>query len=120
MQSLYGNDPEPFWYALLLYSSAPIVLNVTLQYTDPPTALGFWIALEKCTPENGALSFLPGSHLTTSITKRFVRLPGGGTGFEPLVPQDLQEKMLPPTGKYVLEACEPGMRCPVSDPFGVT
>lgn len=87
--------------------SAPVAhSNHTLQYTDPPTALGFWIALEKCTSENGALSFLPGSHLTSPITKRFVRLPGGGTGFEA---QDIQEKVLPPTGKYILEPCEPGM-----------
>lgn len=76
------------------------------QYTDPPSALGFWFALEKCTPENGALSFLPGSHLTSPITKRFVRLPQGGTGFEDLIPP---EKVPPkPEGKYVLEACDPG------------
>ncbi|TDL24155.1 phytanoyl-CoA dioxygenase [Rickenella mellea] len=78
----------------------------TFLYTSPPTALGFWFALEKCTPDNGALSFLPGSHLTTPIAKRFVRLPHGGTGFEELIPSD----QLPPKagGKYVLEACEPG------------
>jgi hypothetical protein len=29
----------------------------TFLYTNPPSALGFWIALEKCTPHNGALSF---------------------------------------------------------------
>ncbi|KAI0000440.1 phytanoyl-CoA dioxygenase [Russula vinacea] len=57
----------------------------TFLYTSPPTALGFWIALEQCTRENGALSFLPGSHLTAPITKRFVRLPSGGTGFEQLL-----------------------------------
>ncbi|KAI0081890.1 phytanoyl-CoA dioxygenase [Panus rudis PR-1116 ss-1] len=78
----------------------------TFLYTDPPSALGFWIALERCTPENGALSFLPGSHLTSPITKRFVRLPQGGTGFEQLIPP---EQVPPkPEGKYVLEACLPG------------
>ncbi|KAH7927493.1 phytanoyl-CoA dioxygenase [Leucogyrophana mollusca] len=62
-------------------------------YTSPPTALGFWIALEKCTHLNGALSFLPGSHLTTPITKRFVRTTGGGTGFEHLdVPEPTPER----------------------------
>ncbi|KAH9948564.1 phytanoyl-CoA dioxygenase [Amylocystis lapponica] len=60
----------------------------TFLYTSPPSALGFWIALEKCTPENGALSFLPGSHLSAPITKRFVRLPSGGTGFEQLIPPE--------------------------------
>ncbi|KAL1747058.1 phytanoyl-CoA dioxygenase [Schizophyllum fasciatum] len=55
-------------------------------YTSPPTALGVWIALEQCTSENGALSFLPGSHRalarTGGVARRFVRLPTGGTGFE--------------------------------------
>ncbi|KAJ7084354.1 phytanoyl-CoA dioxygenase [Mycena belliarum] len=82
------------------------------QYTDPPSALGFWIALEKCTASNGALSFLPGSHLTTPITKRFVRLPGGGTGFEPLVSQELAAQVAArskaASDSYVLETCEPG------------
>ena len=34
----------------------------TFLYTDPPTAVGFWYALEDATKENGCLSFLPGSH----------------------------------------------------------
>ncbi|KAG5735494.1 Phytanoyl-CoA dioxygenase domain-containing protein 1 [Termitomyces sp. T112] len=78
----------------------------TFLYTDPPTALGFWIALEKCTPDNGALSFLPGSHFTAPIMKRFVRLPEGGTGFEQLVPHGVEMPLQ--TGRYILEACNPG------------
>jgi hypothetical protein len=79
------------------------------QYTNPPSALGVWIALEKCTPTNGALSFLPGSHLTTPIIKRFVRLPSGGTGFEPLVSPE-EEKAISERarGEYILETCNPG------------
>ncbi|KAF8210197.1 phytanoyl-CoA dioxygenase [Mycena galopus ATCC 62051] len=84
----------------------------TRFYTDPPSALGFWIALEQCTATNGALSFLPGSHLTTPITKRFVRLPAGGTGFEPLVAPEVSEQVAAhckaSAGSYVLETCEPG------------
>ncbi|KAI0695538.1 phytanoyl-CoA dioxygenase [Cytidiella melzeri] len=78
----------------------------TFLYTDPPSALGFWIPLERCTPQNGALSFLPGSHRTTAISKRFVRLPQGGTGFEELAHAD--EAPTKTEGKYILEACEPG------------
>lgn len=63
--------------------------------------------MEKCTPENGALSFLPGSHKTAPITKRFVRLPTGGTGFEELIPA--AQAPPNPEGKYILEACEPGV-----------
>ncbi|KAJ7262211.1 hypothetical protein B0H12DRAFT_1231255 [Mycena haematopus] len=84
----------------------------TFLYTDPPSALGFWIALEQCTASNGALSFLPGSHLTTPITKRFVRLPAGGTGFEPLVAPEVAEQVAAQckasASSYVLETCEPG------------
>lgn len=91
----------------------------TFLYTSPPSALGFWIALEKCTSTNGALSFLPGSHLTTPITKRFIRLLGGGTGFEQLATlpppsSDISKKPRENAsegvseGNYVLEACEPG------------
>jgi phytanoyl-CoA hydroxylase len=79
----------------------------TFLYTDPPTALGFWIPLETCTPENGALSFLPGSHKTTPLVKRFVRLPGGGTGMESLnVPPE--EVPTADPSKYVLQECQPG------------
>lgn len=51
----------------------------TFLYTDPPTAVGVWIALEDCTPTNGALSFVPGSHKINKITHRLVRVEGGGT-----------------------------------------
>lgn len=77
----------------------------TFLYTDPPTALGFWFALEACTPTNGALSFLPGSHLTVPLSKRFVRLSAGGTGMEPLGESTNTASL---EGKYVMECCEPG------------
>lgn len=82
----------------------------TFLYTNPPSALGFWIALEKCTASNGALSFLPGSHLTTPITKRFVRLADNkGTGVVPLTPPSTN-KVSPEAhkGEYILEPCNPG------------
>ena len=53
----------------------------TFLYTDPPSAVGFWIALEDATAENGCLSFAKGSHRRAPVTKRFVRMEGGGTGF---------------------------------------
>ncbi|KAE8454057.1 hypothetical protein EG329_007834 [Mollisiaceae sp. DMI_Dod_QoI] len=54
----------------------------TFLYTDPPSAVGFWYALEDATVENGCLSFLPGSHKTSEVEKRFVRKSGGkGTEF---------------------------------------
>lgn len=51
-------------------------------YTDPPSAVGFWYALEDCTVENGCLSFAPGSHRRAPIPNRFVRSADGkGTTF---------------------------------------
>ena len=55
----------------------------TFLYTDPPSAVGFWYALEDCTVENGCLSFAPGSQRRAPITSRFVRSSDGkGTTFE--------------------------------------
>ncbi|KAK0635799.1 hypothetical protein B0T17DRAFT_483118 [Bombardia bombarda] len=52
----------------------------TFLYTDPPSAVGFWYALEDATLENGCLSFLPGSHRWAAVEKRLVRkADGSGT-----------------------------------------
>ena len=42
-------------------------------FTDPPSAVGFWYALEDCTVDNGCLSFAAGSHKRAPIRDRFVR-----------------------------------------------
>lgn len=60
--------------------AVPAHQDSVFLYTDPPSAVGFWIALEDCTAENGCLSFIPGSHKTTPLTKRFVRAGGRGSG----------------------------------------
>lgn len=49
----------------------------TFLYTNPPSATGFWYALEDATLENGCLSFLPGSHKWAAVEKRLVRKEGG-------------------------------------------
>ncbi|MCJ1398733.1 hypothetical protein MMC11_001934 [Xylographa trunciseda] len=54
----------------------------TFLYTDPPSAVGFWIALEDATAENGCLSFAAGSHRRAPVESRFVRrADGAGTEF---------------------------------------
>lgn len=53
----------------------------TFLYTNPPSAVGFWIALEDATAENGCLSFARGSHRRTPVKSRFIRKEEGGTGF---------------------------------------
>lgn len=54
----------------------------TFLYTNPPSAVGFWIALEDATVSNGCLSFARGSHKRAPVKSRFVRTDDGkGTGF---------------------------------------
>lgn len=72
----------------------------TFLYTDPPSAVGFWYALEDSTVSNGCLSFIPGSHLWEPIRTRLVRLQDGqgGTGFVSL-PADKPNGLTKPRDK---------------------
>jgi ectoine hydroxylase-related dioxygenase (phytanoyl-CoA dioxygenase family) len=72
-------------------------------YTDPPSAVGFWFALEDCTRTNGCLSFVPASHKTSPIRKRFVRV-GDGTGFINLG----EELVEPQENEFKVEECSAG------------
>lgn len=74
----------------------------TFLFTDPPSAVGFWYALEDATVENGCLSFLPGSHKTAEIKERFVRKKdGSGTEFI-----DNDWARFPPGNGYTAEETE--------------
>uniref|UniRef100_M4C505 Fe2OG dioxygenase domain-containing protein n=1 Tax=Hyaloperonospora arabidopsidis (strain Emoy2) TaxID=559515 RepID=M4C505_HYAAE len=42
-------------------------------YTTPQSVVGFWWALEDCTPENGCLYGVPGSHLTVPVRQKLRR-----------------------------------------------
>jgi phytanoyl-CoA hydroxylase len=44
----------------------------TFLYTDPPSTVGFWFALQDATLENGAMWALPGGH-RAGLKSRFVR-----------------------------------------------
>jgi phytanoyl-CoA hydroxylase len=67
-------------------------------WTDPPSAMGLWFALEDATVDNGCLWARPGGH-TEPPRRRFHRAPGGGTAFEVLDPREL-----PLDGMIPLEA----------------
>ncbi|KJK89030.1 hypothetical protein H633G_07079 [Metarhizium anisopliae BRIP 53284] len=58
-------------------AAVPPHQDSTFLYTDPPSATGFWYALEDATLENGWLSFLPGSQRWAPVGKRLVRKAGG-------------------------------------------
>ena len=62
--------------------AVPAHQDSTFLYTDPPSAVGFWFALEDATAHNGALSFARGSHRRAPVRERFVRRAEGGTAFE--------------------------------------
>jgi len=88
--------------------AVPEHCDSTFLYTDPPSALGFWIPLERCTADNGALSFLPGSHKTNVITRRLVRKEGGGTGYEDIPGAKQFSGDGTTSSSYQLVPCEPG------------
>jgi len=92
----------------------------TFLYTDKPSAVGFWYALEDATVENGCLSFLPGSHRWAPVKQRFIRSKkGSGTEFEdnqgPKFPnnEEYGEKLAPEgvtaeSGEYVMGEVKAG------------
>ncbi|MCJ1267763.1 hypothetical protein MMC22_007649 [Lobaria immixta] len=55
-----------------------------VSFTNPPSGLTFWYALEDATVANGCLSVAPGSHLTEPIRERMVQGDRGIPRFEPL------------------------------------
>ncbi|KAL8965907.1 MAG: hypothetical protein Q9183_003622, partial [Haloplaca sp. 2 TL-2023] len=44
-----------------------------VSFTDPPSAITFWYALEDTTIENGCLCVAPGSHLTEPLRQKLVK-----------------------------------------------
>ncbi|KAJ2773469.1 hypothetical protein IWQ57_001281 [Coemansia nantahalensis] len=57
--------------------AVPLHQDSTFLHTRPLSACGFWIALEDCTLHNGCLEYVPGSHRTAPIARRFVRARSG-------------------------------------------
>ncbi|KAH3679188.1 hypothetical protein WICMUC_001199 [Wickerhamomyces mucosus] len=76
-------------------------------YTEPQSAIGFWIALEDCDETNGCLSYLPGSHLNSPIGKRFVKAETGGTKFIYLN-EDTEDSYKNSSENYKLLKCKKG------------
>lgn len=86
MRSLDYRDPRVLQSMVIckqpgIGGRVPPHQDSTFLYTDPPSAIGFWYALEDAMVDNGCLSFLRGSHRRAKISKRFVRMDDGGTGF---------------------------------------
>ncbi len=50
----------------------------TFLHTDPESCVGFWVALDEATLENGCMEFIPGDH-KGPLRRLFRRKPEGGT-----------------------------------------
>lgn len=50
----------------------------TFLHTEPESCVGFWVALDAATLENGCMEFIPGGH-EGPLRRLFRRKPGGGT-----------------------------------------
>ncbi len=59
--------------------------DATFLYSDPPTVIGLWFALQDATVDNGCMWALPGGH-RAGLKSRFVRRPGGGVRMDVLDP----------------------------------
>ena len=53
----------------------------TFLYTDPPSVVGLWFALEDATVQNGCLFTLPGSHRPGVHRRMLADGEGGGVSF---------------------------------------
>lgn len=70
----------------------------TFLYTDPPSVIGLWFALEDATVDNGCLWALPGGH-RLGLKRVFKRNGATGVTFE-----ERSERPLPRAGYVPLEA----------------
>ncbi|QDS67956.1 hypothetical protein FKW77_008972 [Venturia effusa] len=57
--------------------AVPAHQDSTFLFTEKPSAVGFWYALEDANVKNGCLSFAAGSHRRAPVKTRFVRREGG-------------------------------------------
>jgi len=67
----------------------------TFLYTDPPSVIGLWFALQDATLENGCLQALPGGH-KLGLKKRFRRDGEAGVTFDEFDPTPFPETGIVP------------------------
>lgn len=72
--------------------------DASFLYTDPPSVVGFWFALEDADRGNGCLEALPGGH-RGPLRRRFRRDGAGGVAYDELDPTPM-----PADGYVPLEA----------------
>lgn len=85
-RSLRFSDPRVLQSMLICKqpgfgAAVPPHIDSEFLYTEPPSAVGWWVALEDAGKKNGTLGFWRGSHKRRAVGRRFVRREEGGTGF---------------------------------------
>lgn len=87
------DDPRPIQSMYILKSphvggEVTSHTDHTFLWTDPPSVVGFWVAIEDATLENGCMWALPGGH-RLPVRKRFRRTGdgGGATTFDTFDPE---------------------------------
>lgn len=102
-RSLGFNDPRVLQSMVIckqpsIGGAVPSHRDSEFLYTSPPSAVGFWIALQDAGVGNGTLGMYAGSHLGRNgggIRRRFVRAGAGGTEFVandgPTLPRGMEE-----------------------------
>lgn len=84
-------------------------------FTDPPSCVTFWYALEDSTLENGCLAVAPGSHREEPLRRRCKRDQMGGAEFENLETpvfskvdgvEDSTRSRREPDGSYIYQKLE--------------
>ncbi|RKP15200.1 phytanoyl-CoA dioxygenase family protein [Piptocephalis cylindrospora] len=79
-KQLHINDPRVLQSMYIfkqpnIGGEVPPHQDSSFLHTTPLSAIGFWFALEDCTPDNGCLAFVPGSH-DREISQRYIRVAG--------------------------------------------
>ncbi|NWG92610.1 MAG: phytanoyl-CoA dioxygenase family protein [Parvularculaceae bacterium] len=71
----------------------------TFLYTEPESCVGFWLAIDEATLENGCMEFIPGEH-RGPLRRLFRRKDGGGTEFIELsdAPYTEERRVAAPAG----------------------
>lgn len=77
-----------------------------VSFTNPPSGLTFWYALEDTMVENGCLSVATGSHLTEPLRERMVKGEKGIPKFEALETPLWAREAYPTTGTKAEQAKE--------------
>ncbi|KAL8994345.1 MAG: hypothetical protein Q9169_005652 [Polycauliona sp. 2 TL-2023] len=81
-----------------------------VSFSNPPSGMTFWYALEDSTLENGCLCVAKGSHLTTPLTQRLTKLEDGFPKFvelqKPLWAQGAADEHKTVPNGYEYEALE--------------